>query len=408
MATKPTSDPTWATGGSPNIANPSTMQSAGYPDGFPPPAGNHNWQFKTLGEWVDYLRQDTVLMYDDLDVAIAEAADDDTFELRRQLAPPNTGDAFWALSSTVAGDFRKIDVDGYDIAVYRNTGGSPFESIELYDARDVSAGPTFAGALGASSTVNGIKVLGGFIAASFDDQVALIDSGSGSILLQMDLSVAGTVAYDVVLTPLWLYAIAADGNIYALSRTLTGLQDPLASGFATGTGLTSPEHLVAGRGVLWAGGTNGHGYIRLDHLTPFSGTFVVVSASATYDMATNGEFVHVHGATNYFIYEIGGASLISTTALAVASRLGADSKYVYAHNATTPTATALRPDTGDVVASATGLGTLVDMAGAEFGAVVASATALQVRFNTYDSGRWYKPNYVAYHFPQRYKSAYQL
>lgn len=36
-------------------ARPVAFELDGYPEGFPPPSNNHNWQFGTIGDWLQYL-----------------------------------------------------------------------------------------------------------------------------------------------------------------------------------------------------------------------------------------------------------------------------------------------------------------------------------------------------------------
>ena len=56
MATRPTSDPTWATGGSAVKINPTTAKrEIGWTNGEKPPAGFWNYTQNSVGDWIEYL-----------------------------------------------------------------------------------------------------------------------------------------------------------------------------------------------------------------------------------------------------------------------------------------------------------------------------------------------------------------
>ena len=56
MATRPTTDPTWATGGSAVKINPTAAKrQAGWTNGEKPPAGFFNYTQNSAGAWVQYL-----------------------------------------------------------------------------------------------------------------------------------------------------------------------------------------------------------------------------------------------------------------------------------------------------------------------------------------------------------------
>lgn len=192
MSTRPTSDPLWATGGAANVQEPASQRTLGYPDGFPPPAGAHNWQFETLGEWIDHLRRGSPA------ASVAEGvANTDAGE--SFIAPPS-GDAGEVLEADLrvgGGSLGDVSVEATGLALdathFYMGRGAALTAWAVADAVSmVDANAAWSVSLAAyGTTIVAVDSNGTYVGVAMNaGEWVILDASDGSVLWNGDHTAA--------------------------------------------------------------------------------------------------------------------------------------------------------------------------------------------------------------------------
>jgi hypothetical protein len=209
MPTKPTSDPTWATDAAANVQEPAGQRTLGYPNGFVPPAGAHNWQFETIGEWLQWLAtggQET-----DLPDAVAATAAGESFNLDPLGLP-------YQLDQTSIGSIAfepsGIAIDAERFFIAYATGPGYIRGYSLDATGDITTGQEeWNGgdtSLGGSENYTKIVSNGTYVAGIFDTEWAIYDATDGTLVYTGD---HGAVLYDCCITDEFFFFVGvADGS----------------------------------------------------------------------------------------------------------------------------------------------------------------------------------------------------
>lgn len=206
MATKPTSDPKWGTAPAANVQEPASQRLLGYPDTFIPPAGAHNWQFQTIGAWLDWLRRGGLA--NDLADGVATTAAGESFVLGVAGEP---GKIFDADLRVGGGSLTDINVEatalaldaaqvflGIGAVVYAYPTSGLFNLFVANAAWNVNLaayGTTVVG-LDSNGTYVGVAMSGG--------EWVILDAADGSVLFNGDHTAA-------------LSKVALNGSLMAVS-----------------------------------------------------------------------------------------------------------------------------------------------------------------------------------------------
>lgn len=144
MANKPTENIAWGEGGSPIIDEPIAQRSNGYPTGFIPSAGNHNFQFRAIGRWLDWLG-DGSGNYDTLEDFIAGTLNGDRGLVTGLDTENHVGRVLeQRIYTTAATNVKSVCTDGEHVFVLGGdeTSADPRPSIWVYDRKDLSTAIT--------------------------------------------------------------------------------------------------------------------------------------------------------------------------------------------------------------------------------------------------------------------------
>jgi len=184
VAPRPTTDPTWATGGSAVKINPTTAKrQAGWTNSEKPPAGFWNYTQNSVGEWIQYLDEsaatgvfgfgnDGALVFDGVATVLGIAPSGGNYTLNRHIFPTDMtistgvtvftgGFGVWGSGTLTLAGTAKLDVSGADAS--GTTGGAIPGSGIWYGGAGANGGAastnggnsTLSNSLGGSGGVGG-------------------------------------------------------------------------------------------------------------------------------------------------------------------------------------------------------------------------------------------------------------
>lgn len=362
MATKPSSDPLWATDAGANVSEPSSQRTLGYPNGFVPPAGAHNWQFQTIGDWIDYLDQ-VAAPYDELHEAAADMADGETAIVNS--ADPGGVDPFELEVSVASGSASTnfIHSDGESVFVGMTTATQRRDRATLAVVEQAYVNGGGAGPI-EKILSNGEYVVGfhdqilevwtrdGTHQFSFDHQGLIRDIALGSthVAIVGVRNGTNTASFEV-----FQLSTGSNTGTYDHGADLWGIDnwgnDFYVYGAAGGTGSTKRVlRLNTSGSVIWeldapAGaaisGTDFYQAIAVNskRIVLHNGVAgILMFGKDREDLLANG--------TNSFLTPLWASSWTATD-----SNLWFDHKYLYAYNGGTNTLVVVDPVTGSAIGS---------------------------------------------------------
>ena len=348
MTQRPTSDPTWATGATPNVLEPAAARPDGYPDGFVPPAEFHNWQFETIGDWIAFL-DSSGGRYTSLGAAIDALEEGDTATIVSQLdlnsSPRLRGEFMetFDLTPTAAVSAGVVDSDGKHMLVVNQKLGPADDVVELRDREDLTTVlQTFSPTIAAGNTIFSARTNGKYVVAVSDEQVDIwtIDGASVATIALA----ANDIPVDVALCR--GRAIVAVNNAVGLTYPVKTFD--LATGAQVGVDfdITVPAHEVKAddfQAYVLHDDSGGNFVSAISPGTGInswqwnpSGGFTAPGAglSSWMHATRDGLFVYNDATLIYHVLRNGAEVRTSNaiTQLAAAGRFAGDDKFIYFNN----------------------------------------------------------------------------
>lgn len=328
---RPTTDPTWATAGSPNVVEPTLNRSAGYPDGFPPPAAAHNWQFQTIGGWFDWVAAGA--SDNSLATAIANTAAGECFRLDPAGLPYEELAIVSGYSSTELVDIA-MDAERFYLA-FSTTNGR-LHAYALGETDIELTGALWTLELASLAQFTKVVSNGTYVAVIFTTYCQVYDATDGSLVWSYDHT---QTLYDVEITSNWV-AFVGVANVSDVAGRIMDLSDGSVANLPPWGTSKDLFAVAAADDEVWvvfgeddgagqfAGGFSG-GAVPIQHWRVDPGYAFIAGAQAT----SNGRFVFAHtgdtGARLLALSPATGETVWDRTITAAEPSMVCDAKDIY-------------------------------------------------------------------------------